>query len=137
MENEKNSALQKSKAKGFLGFKAAWNGVYVFFTTQTNARIHLLLAFLVVVMGIVFKISQTEWLIVCLCIGMVLSAEMMNTAIEFLTDLVSPGYNKKAGLVKDIAAGAVLVSAITAAIAGLWIFLPRLLLLIGIDSGID
>lgn len=135
MENEKNIALQKSKAKGFLGFKAASNGVYIFFKTQTNARIHLLMALLVVIMGILFKIPQTEWFVVCICIGMVFSAEMMNTSIEYLTDLISPGYNKKAGLVKDVAAGAVFVSAIIAAIAGLWIFLPRILQLIGIDFG--
>ena len=136
MDKEKDNSNNLSKNKGFLGFNAAFNGIKVFFLTQTNARIHLLFLVLVIVMGVLLKVSTTEWLIIVLCIGMVFTAEMMNTAIEHLTDLVSPTYNKTAGIVKDIAAGAVLLASVAAAVAGFWIFLPKLLKLIGIGYGI-
>ena len=68
-------------------------------------------------------------MVVMLCIGTVITAELFNSAIERLVDLVSPEWNKIAGEVKDIAAGAVLVTAITAAIIGLIVFLPYLLAL--------
>ena len=67
-----------------------------------------------------------EWCIILLVIGMVLAAELMNSAIEMLTDLASPAYSKKAGRLKDMAAGAVLITAITAVIVGLIIFIPKI-----------
>lgn len=112
------------------GFVYALNGIWHAAATQLNFRVHLFCATLAVCAGYALHISNGEWLWVILCIGMVLVAELFNTAIEFLTDLVSPEYNKKAGLVKDMAAGAVLITAITAVIIGLIIFLPKLLALI-------
>lgn len=126
-----HSDQQIPQKTGKIGFIYAWNGIKYFFSSQFNARIHALLTLLVVIMGIFFKISTMEWLIILLCIGVVFTAEIMNTAIELLTDLVSPGYNKKAGLIKDLAAGAVLVSALVSAIIGFWIFIPKIILFIG------
>jgi diacylglycerol kinase len=83
--------------------------------------------FLVIVFGFVFQVTKTEWVLLVLSIGFVLTAEIFNSAIEVLTNLVSPEQNSKAGLTKDMAAGAVLISAITAAIVGLIIFVPKLL----------
>lgn len=80
------------------------------------------MAFLTIVLGFVFKITSTEWCIILLCCGLVLSLEMVNTAIEHLVDLVSPDFNEKAGLIKDLSAGAVLVAAILSAITGLVIY---------------
>jgi len=108
-------------------FVFAYNGIVQTFKNEHNFRIHLAVMFLVIVFGYFLKISTTEWMIVILCFGMVLSAEIFNSSIEYLTDLVSPEQNPKAGLVKDMAAGAVLISAIAAAIAGLIIFVPKLL----------
>ena len=131
-----NSKYTPDDHKPSIGFKFAWNGIIHFFRSQLNARIHAVIAGLVLVAGWFAKLSTTEWIIIIICIGMVFTAEMLNTAIELLTDLVSPGYNKKAGQVKDMAAGAVLVSAIAAAAAGLWIFLPRIYVFICTWTGI-
>ncbi|MGE5423938.1 MAG: diacylglycerol kinase family protein, partial [Syntrophothermus sp.] len=67
-------------------------------------------------------ISASEWIAVIISIGFVMAAEAFNTAIEFLTDMVSPGFNRKAGLVKDIAASGVLIAAITAVVTGIVVF---------------
>lgn len=111
------------------GFVYALNGIWHAAATQLNFRVHLVCAIVAVYAGYALHISNNEWLWIILCIGMVLVAELFNTAIEFLTDLVSPEYNKKAGLVKDMSAGAVLITAITALIIGLVIFVPKLLAL--------
>lgn len=119
--NHKTSDMVKRA----LSFKYAFNGIKTAIKTQANMRIHLIAAFLVTAMGFYFKISNAEWILVVMAIGFVISAELFNSALEFLTDLVSPEQNNTAGKVKDIAAGAVLISAISAAIIGLIIFLPR------------
>ena len=79
---------------------------------------------LVIIAGIGFGITRMEWVAVILCFGMVISAELFNSAVERLTDLAHPDLHPLAGKVKDIAAGAVLVTAIAAAAVGLIIFLP-------------
>ena len=112
------------------GFGYAFNGIWNAAATQLNFRVHLVAAVIAVYGGWALHISPDEWLWIILCIGLVLTAELFNTAIEFLTDLVSPEYNKKAGLVKDMSAGAVLIIAICALIIGLIIFVPKLLTLI-------
>jgi diacylglycerol kinase (ATP) len=112
------------------GFGYAINGIWHAAATQLNFRVHLVAALIVVYMGYALHVSTNEWLWIILCIAMVLVAELFNTAIEFLVDLVSPDYNKKAGLVKDMSAGAVLITAIGALAIGLIIFVPKLLVLI-------
>jgi diacylglycerol kinase (ATP) len=112
------------------GFGYALNGIWHAAVTQLNFKVHLGAALMAVYAGYALHISASEWLWIILCIGMVLIAELFNTALEFLTDLVSPEYNKKAGLVKDMSAGAVLITAICALLIGLIIFVPKLLLLI-------
>ena len=82
---------------------------------------------LVIISGFIFKISITEWIICIVLFGLVITAELINTAIETTVDIVMPEKNEKAKLAKDIAAGAVLVSAITSAIIGIIIFLPRII----------
>ena len=77
-----------------------------------------------------FGITKTEWLFVVVAIALVIITEMLNTAIEFLVDFVSPEYNELAGKVKDIAAGAVLFAALMAAVIGILVFGPYLLALI-------
>ncbi len=84
---------------------------------------------LVIALGLYFEITPTEWCIIVFAIAIVLAAEAFNTAIEDLTDLVSPEPHPLAGHAKDLAAGAVLLTAIGAAIVGLLIFLPKILAL--------
>ncbi len=128
--------IEKFKKPGDpIGFRFAVRGMSHFFRTQRNARIQLAAAVLVVAAGLVLGLTATEWLVVVICIAMVLAAEMFNTAIELLTDLVSPNYSEKAGRIKDMAAGAVLLAAMAAIIAGLTIFLPRIIRIISSVSG--
>lgn len=108
-------------------FKYAFNGIYTLFATQPNAKIHAFFCCLVIGGGFFFQITVTEWLICILAMTLVLSAEAFNTALEFLTDLVSPDYHPLAGKTKDVAAGAVLIAAIGAALIGFIVFLPKVL----------
>ncbi len=108
------------------GFGYAFNGICQAAVTQLNFRVHLACTLLVICAGCALHISLNEWLWIIFCVALVLMAELFNTAIEYLTDLVSPEYNKKAGLVKDFSAGAVLITAIGALAIGLIIFVPKL-----------
>ena len=105
-------------------FVYAWRGLLLLIRQEHNAWIHLSAAAGVVIAGFCFNITQMEWVAVVFCIGLVLAAETFNTAIEKLANVVSPDWNELIGKVKDVAAGAVLICAITAAIVGLIIFIP-------------
>jgi diacylglycerol kinase (ATP) len=111
-------------------FGYAFKGLAYATKTQLNFRIHLVATIIAAFMGYALHISVNEWQWLLLCVAFVLVAELFNTAIEFLTDLVSPEYNEIAGHVKDISAGAVTVAALFALITGIIIFLPKLLVLI-------
>ena len=116
----------------WLGFKYAGEGLLHAIRTQRNFRIHLMATLLVVIMGTWLRLPATSWAILALTIGMVLVTEMMNTAAEALVDLASPDYHPLAKLVKDVAAGAVLVIALSAVIVGLIILGPPLLARLGL-----
>ena len=113
--------------KRIKSFGYAFKGIASLLKKEHNAWIHCLAIVVVTTLGLYFHITPTEWCFVLLCFGMVLAAEGFNTAIERLVDLVSPERHPVAGDVKDVAAGAVLICAITAAIIGCIIFLPYLL----------
>ena len=121
--------MLKSFKKLIRSFGYAFKGLGYAAKTQLNFRIHLLATLVAVFAGYALHISVNEWQWVVLSIALVLITELFNTALEFLTDLVSPGYNELAGHVKDIGAGAVVVAAIFALATGLIIFLPKLLVL--------
>lgn len=106
-------------------FSFAIKGIIHVFASEANIKIHLFVSLLVIICGFIFNISTTEWLLCLLCMGVVIGMEMMNTAIENLVNLVSPEQNKTAGLVKDIAAGAVLITVVFSVIIGLCIFVPK------------
>ncbi len=112
------------------GFGYAFNGLAYAAKTQLNFRVHLAATMLAVYLGYALHISANQWQWVILSIALVLIIELLNTAIEFLTDLVSPEYNELAGHVKDVSAGAVVIAALFALITGAIIFLPKLLALI-------
>ncbi|WP_295720678.1 diacylglycerol kinase family protein [Mucilaginibacter sp.] len=111
-------------------FGFAFKGLRYATLTQPNFRIHLALAFIAVVLGALLQISFAEWQWIMLSIAIVLVTELINTGIETLTDLVSPGYHEKAGHVKDVCAASVVIAALFALITGIVIFLPKLILLI-------
>ncbi|HEY5327281.1 MAG TPA: diacylglycerol kinase family protein [Mucilaginibacter sp.] len=111
-------------------FGYAFKGVAFATTTQLNFRIHLAATALAVITGYLLHISVNEWQWVALSITLVLVTEIFNTMIETLVDLVSPGYNEKAGHIKDMSAGAVVIAALFALITALIIFLPKLIVLI-------
>ena len=108
-------------------FKYAFQGFGHFLRSQHNAWIHAVAAVVVLAAGWWLDISALEWCAIVLAIALVISAELMNTAIEFLVDLVSPEYNELAGKAKDVAAAGVLIMAIAAAIIGVIVFGPKLL----------
>jgi len=123
--SNKFSFNQRLRSFGF-----AIKGIIAMFKDQHNFWIQCAVAIAVIILGLLLNIGTTEWLFISLSIGFVLTAEMFNSVIEKLVDLVSPEFNKKAGLIKDIAAGAVLIAAITSAVIGLLIFVPRILQLL-------
>ncbi|RZK51171.1 MAG: diacylglycerol kinase family protein [Pedobacter sp.] len=113
--------------KRFLSsFGFAFKGLAYAFKTQLNFRVHCIALILVVVLGLFFKLDRSEWLWIVIAVVMVFSAELINTALEVLVDLVSPQQHPKAGAIKDLAAGAVLITAVGALIIGLFIFVPKL-----------
>ena len=108
-------------------FKYAFDGIYTGIKEEQNMKIHIAIMILVIIFGIMLKISKIEWIICIILFGLVISMELINTAIENTVDLITKEKNKQAKIAKDVAAGAVLVSAIVAVIIGLIIFVPKIL----------
>ncbi len=126
MKEDKSLKNKFSIKKRVKSFSYAFRGIYFMLKSQHNAWIHFAITFIVIIAGWMMDVSSIEWCFLIFAIGFVLSAEAFNTAIEELTNLVSPEQNPKAGIIKDVAAGAVLIAAIVAAIIGLIIFLPKI-----------
>lgn len=117
MKKEKN--IMKS-------FKYAFEGIFTSLKAEKNMKIHFIIMLLVIILGIMLKISRVEWMICIILFGFVISLELVNTAIENTVDLITQEKHPKAKIAKDVAAGAVLIAAITAAIIGLIIFVPKI-----------
>ncbi|QHW30430.1 diacylglycerol kinase family protein [Paenibacillus rhizovicinus] len=108
-------------------FVFAWSGIRSAASSQANMKFHLAAAIVVNAAGLLIGLSRLEWLAIVIVQGMVLAAETMNTAIEHVVDLASPQEHPLAKAAKDTAAGAVLITAITAVIVGLFVFGPHVL----------
>jgi diacylglycerol kinase len=108
----------------------AWRGIVVFLKSGPNPLALFFFAALATYMGFVLNISNTEWVLVVMVIGLVIISEAFNTAIEIDIDLTSPEYHPYARDTKDVASGAVLLSCVVAAIVGLIIFLPKILAMV-------
>ncbi len=106
-------------------FRYAFAGIGYVLRTQRNARVHLTIIVLVIAAGFFFRVSAVEWAILALAMGMVFSAEMINTVAELAVDLLTQHYHPMAKVAKDVGAGAVLVAAIAAVAVGVAIFGPR------------
>ena len=109
----------------FHSFKYAFSGLKYGFINTKNLHIDFFFILAVIICGFLFEINYIEWIILILCIGLVVSLELVNTAIESVVDLASPDVHPLAKASKDVAAGAVLFSAIISAIIGIIIFLPK------------
>jgi diacylglycerol kinase len=107
-------------------FKYALAGIAAAFKTQLNLRIEILAAFIVVIAGLYFNITDNQWLIIILNIAFVLAAELFNTAVEKLCDLTTRENNPDIKFIKDISAAAVLAAATSAVVSAFIIFLPKI-----------
>ena len=107
-------------------FKYAFEGIFTGIKEEQNIKIYIAIMILVIIAGIILKISKIEWIICIILFGIVIGAEMFNTAIEQTVDIAMPEKNEKAKIAKDVSAGAVLIVAISSAIIGLIIFIPKL-----------
>ena len=104
----------------------AFRGLRGMIREEPNFLIHLLIAAMVILTGIILNIDPVDWTLLVIVIGLVLAAEIFNSALENLSDMVTREYHPLIGKVKDRSAGAVVVASITAAITGLLVFLPHL-----------
>ena len=118
--------LKRKRKKLRNSFKYAFEGIVEAYKTEQNLKIHFFIMTLVIIAGFIFKISAMEWMVCLLLFAIVISLELVNTAIETTVDIAMPEINEKAKYAKDIAAGAVLFSAIISVIIGLIIFLPTI-----------
>jgi diacylglycerol kinase len=119
--------------KSIKSFKAALNGIIYALKDENNFKIQLSIGTLVIITGFFIQLTYTEWIAIGFCIGIVLSTELFNSAIEKLCDLYDTKHNEKIKLIKDMSAGAVLIVAMVSAIIGIMIFLPALLRIINAE----
>jgi len=122
MKDEKFSIMNRIKS-----FKYAFAGLKVLIQEEHNARIHLLTTLLVIITGFLLDVSTVEWAALVLAIGLVISLEAINAAIENIANFVSPEKHEMIKKIKDLSAGAVLVGATTAIVIGAIIFIPKIM----------
>lgn len=122
-KNKKNQFTHKGLAGSF---RNAFSGIKVLVISENNARIHFVILILVVIAGIVLKLSPAHWIAIVLASGLVIACECFNTAVEYLADAITPEYNSVIQKAKDLAAAGVLISAVVSVITGLIIFIPAI-----------
>ncbi|MFR7592275.1 MAG: diacylglycerol kinase family protein [Longibaculum sp.] len=115
-----------SKPPFYKSLGYAINGIKTCIFKERNIKIHIFMMICVIACGFIFQITYIEWMLCFLLFALVISLELVNTAIEAVVDLCSPKYHELAKVAKDTAAGAVLISALFAAVIGLMIFVPKL-----------
>lgn len=124
---DQSEAKRFSLVKRAKSFTYAGRGVWIMLKTTHNAWVHLGIFAISIIMGLYYRISNVDWILLVCAAGIVLAAEAFNTAIEIDIDLTSPAYHPYARDTKDVAAGAVLITAVAAAIIGALIFAPYIL----------
>lgn len=124
MEFQKDNTFFTGRLKSIT---FAFKGAVKLITTEHSVMVQFSTALLLIVAGFYFNITTTEWLFQTLAIGLVLSIEGLNTAVEKVADFIHPEYHKRIGFIKDIAAGAVFFAAMTAIAIGLIIYIPKFL----------
>lgn len=113
-----------------VSFRHAFDGIVHNIKTQPNFRFHLFAAFLATILGLSLRINNFEWIILIFTFNMVIVAEMLNTTIEAIVDLITQERRQDAKVAKDVSSGMVLVAAILSVIIGFAIFMPKVLVLI-------
>lgn len=108
-------------------FKYSFDGIIQFFKVETNAWIHLLATISIIIVSLFFHLSAVEWMFIITSISLVWITEMINTCIERISDLITEEYHPTIKLIKDLAAGAVLIAGLSALACALIIFLPKIL----------
>tara|TARA_R110002049_G_scaffold308819_1_gene514212 strand:- start:14499 stop:14864 length:366 start_codon:yes stop_codon:yes gene_type:complete len=121
MTKKDSFLVNRIKSVGF-----AFKGAVLLLKTEASIKIQFAIAILVTTAGFYFEISNTEWMVQCLAIGLVMSLEGVNTAIEEVANFIHPERHVKIGLIKDLAAGAVFIASVFAIIVGLIIYIPKL-----------
>lgn len=121
MDKKESFLINRLKSIGF-----AFKGALFLIKTEASIKIQFIIALLVTAFGFYFNISKTEWIVQFLAIGLVISIEGINTAIEKMADFIHPENHKKIGVIKDIAAGAVILASIFAIIIGFIIYIPKI-----------
>ncbi len=124
MEFKKDTAFFSGRLKS-IGY--AFKGAVKLITTEHSVMAQFSIGILLIFLGVYFNITKTEWLFQTLAIGLVLSIEGLNTAVEKIADFVHPKFHERIGFIKDIAAGAVFFAAITSIAIGIIIYLPKFL----------
>lgn len=109
-------------------FKHAFRGMWWLIREEHNSWIHLAILVVLIPVCVILGLSTVEWALIVICTGLVLAMELVNSSVERMADKISPGHDPDIGKIKDLAAAAVLISAIAAAIVGLIILIPKLLL---------
>lgn len=132
MATVRRDKLKQKGIKRFVNsFGYALEGLIYAFKYEQNMLVHIFATTLVVVLGLIVDLSSFEWLFVFLIIGLVIATELINTSIEAVVDLISPDEHPLAKIAKDTAAAAVMVFAIVSILIGIFIFLPKIIDLIG------
>lgn len=123
MEFQKDNTFFTGRLKSV---SYAFKGAVKLITTEHSIMVQFCIGILLTFAGFYFGITPTEWLFQTMAIGLVMSIEGLNTAVEKVADFIHPNYDERIGFIKDIAAGAVFFAAITAIIIGLIIYIPRI-----------
>ena len=121
MQKKESFIINRLKSVGF-----AFKGMLILIKTEASIKIQAFMAVVVTIAGFYFEISKTEWMVQTAMIGLVMSIEGMNTAIEYNADFIHPEYHKKIGLIKDVAAGAVFIASVIAVVIAGIIYIPKL-----------
>ncbi len=125
MQNPKRSFLH-ARLKAF---QYAFKGLKKLIFSEDSFKAQFLIGLFAILLGLLFKISTIEWMMQLICIGLMLSTEALNTAVEKIADYIQPNYHKEIETIKDIGAGAALIAAIISLILGCIIYIPKILIL--------
>ncbi|MFM2360576.1 MAG: hypothetical protein RLY16_2569, partial [Bacteroidota bacterium] len=129
IELQTTSSKYYQRKPGFIhALYHAFEGITHFFTHERNGRIQAFVSFVTLIAGIALQISIPEWMAVLICMGIVISLEMVNTSVEAICNQMEPGYHPAVKIIKDVAAGAVLFASMVSLALAALIFLPKIIL---------
>ena len=120
MSKKESFLVNRLKSVGY-----AFKGMLILLRTEASIKIQFCIAIIMTIAGFYYNITATEWIMQCFAIGLVMSIEGVNTAIEAIADFIHPEHHEKIGFIKDIAAGAVFIASIASTIIGFIIYIPK------------